>query len=66
MLTERFSDLVGMPPMQYLTGWRLQMAARCMCQPHASVSEVAAQAGYESEVAFNRAFKHYAGDPPAT
>jgi len=66
VLAERFSNLVGMPPMQYLTGWRLQMAARCLCQPHASVSEVAEQAGYESEAAFNRAFKRYAGEPPAT
>jgi len=65
VLAERFRDLVGMPPMQYLTGWRLQMAARSLCQLHARVSEVAEQAGYESEAAFNRAFKRYAGEPPA-
>jgi AraC family transcriptional regulator, alkane utilization regulator len=66
VLAERFKDLVGMPPMQYLTGWRLQIAARCLCQPRASTSDVAAQAGYESEAAFNRAFKRYVGEPPAT
>jgi AraC family transcriptional regulator, alkane utilization regulator len=66
VLAERFKDLVGMPPMQYLTGWRLQIAARCLCQPKASTSEIATQAGYESEAAFNRAFKRYVGEPPAT
>jgi AraC family transcriptional regulator, alkane utilization regulator len=66
VLAERFKDLVGMSPMQYLTGWRLQLAARCLCRPQANLSKVAVQAGYESEAAFNRAFKRYLGEPPAT
>jgi len=52
--------------MQYLMRWRLQLAAHRLCQPQESTAQVAAQFGYESEAAFNRAFKRYVGEPPAT
>jgi AraC-like DNA-binding protein len=60
----RFADLVGCPPMQYLTRWRLQLAARLLELPDVSVAQAAAEVGYESEAAFNRAFKNFTGVPP--
>jgi AraC-like DNA-binding protein len=64
-LAQRFTDLLGMPPMQYLAQWRLQVAAQKLRlgRPLASVAE---EIGYESEAAFNRAFKREFGMPPAT
>ncbi len=65
-LAQRFADLLGVPPMQYLAQWRLQLAAqqlRLGVRPLASVAE---DVGYESEAAFNRAFKREFGVPPAT
>ena len=65
-LAQRFADLLGMPPMQYLAQWRLQLAAqqrRLSDRPLASIAE---DVGYESEAAFNRAFKREFGVPPAT
>lgn len=50
--------------MTYLTRWRLQLAARSLEQTTRSVAEIAADAGYESEPAFNRAFKRQFGQPP--
>jgi AraC family transcriptional regulator, alkane utilization regulator len=66
VLAERFKTVMGCAPIQYLTQWRLQLAAHQLCQPQESVAQVAAQFGYESEAAFNRAFKRYLGEPPAT
>jgi AraC-like DNA-binding protein len=60
----RFSNLVGCPPMQYLLRWRLQLAARMLERPNVSVAQAAAEVGYESEAAFNRAFKNFVGVPP--
>jgi AraC-like DNA-binding protein len=65
-LAERFTHLVGEPPMQYLTRWRMQVAARLLGDGIAKVSAVARDVGYESEAAFNRAFKKASGLPPAT
>jgi AraC-like DNA-binding protein len=64
-LAERFTHFVGDPPMQYLTRWRMQVAARLLADGQAKVSTVALQVGYESEAAFSRAFKKAAGVPPA-
>jgi AraC-like DNA-binding protein len=64
-LAERFTHFVGEPPMQYLTRWRMQAAARLLADGHAKVSGVALQVGYDSEAAFSRAFKKAAGVPPA-
>ena len=64
-LAERFALLIGEPPMQYLKRWRLALGARALRKGTASVLEVAQQVGYESEAAFNRAFKREFGMPPA-
>ena len=63
-LAERFAHFVGDPPMQYLTRWRMQVAARLLADGQAKVSAVALQVGYDSEAAFSRAFKKAAGVPP--
>jgi len=64
-LGERFNTLVGAPPMQYLTRWRIALAASKLRQSSASIVQVATDVGYESEAAFNRAFKREYGIPPA-
>jgi AraC-like DNA-binding protein len=64
-LTQRFTDLVGQPPIQYLTRWRLTVAAQRLRTEPASLSRIAADIGYESQAAFNRAFKREFGMPPA-
>jgi AraC-like DNA-binding protein len=64
-LAERFLHFVGQPPMQYLTRWRMQVAARLLTEGGAKVSAVAVQVGYDSEAAFSRAFKRATGVPPA-
>jgi AraC-like DNA-binding protein len=65
-LYERFVQLVGLPPMQYLAQWRMQAASQLLLETHASVAAVALEVGYDSEAAFNRAFKRLVGTPPAT
>jgi AraC-like DNA-binding protein len=65
-LAQRFSDFLGQPPMQYLARWRLQIAAQQLRDGEKSLADVAEQVGYESEAAFNRAFKREFGMPPAT
>jgi AraC-like DNA-binding protein len=63
--TERFTKLVGQPPITYLTKWRLQVAAIRLRDASASIAQTGYQVGYESEAAFNRAFKREFGVPPA-
>jgi AraC-like DNA-binding protein len=65
VLTERFAQTVGLPPMQYLTEWRLQLAAEQLATGARKVAAVAAEVGYESEAAFSRAFKRSTGHAPA-
>jgi AraC-like DNA-binding protein len=64
-LAERFAALVGHPPMQYLTRWRLQLAAGLLATGRSKVSAVALDVGYDSEAAFSRAFKALVGVSPA-
>lgn len=64
-LVERFTRYLNEPPMAYLIRWRLQLAARALCSTSRGVAEIAEQVGYESEAAFNRAFKREFGSPPA-
>jgi len=64
-LAERFAHLVGQPTMQYLTLWRMQVAAERLASGELNVSETARHVGYESEAAFSRAFKRLVGVPPA-
>ena len=63
-LVERFTRFLSEPPMTYLTRWRLQLAARLLEKTSRGVAEIAADIGYESEAAFNRAFKREFGQPP--
>ena len=65
VLAERFSQVVGIPPMQYLTQWRLQLAAEQLARGSAKVAAIGARVGYESEAAFSRAFKRATGHAPA-
>ena len=64
-LAERFTALVGEPPMQYLTRWRLALAAQMLRAGKEAIARIAERSGYESEAAFNRAFKREFGMPPA-
>jgi AraC-like DNA-binding protein len=64
-LAERFAQLVGHPPMQYLANWRMQLAANHLLSGMDSVAQVAERVGYESEAAFSRAFKKAVGVPPS-
>jgi len=63
-LVERFTRYLSEPPMAYLTRWRLQVAARSLEKTSRGVADIAADVGYESEAAFNRAFKREFGQPP--
>jgi AraC family transcriptional regulator, alkane utilization regulator len=65
-LAERFASLVGEPPMQYLTRWRLALAAQALRSGAEAIARVAERSGYDSEAAFSRAFKREFGKPPAT
>jgi AraC-like DNA-binding protein len=64
-LAERFTQLVGQPPMQYLANWRMQLAANQLLAGTDNVATIAGRVGYESEAAFSRAFKKTVGMPPS-
>jgi AraC-like DNA-binding protein len=63
-LAERFVQLVGQPPMQYLAGWRMQLATRLLAEHSMKVRAIADAVGYASEAAFSRAFKKHTGLAP--
>jgi AraC-like DNA-binding protein len=65
-LADRFTRLIGEPPMRYLARWRLQLAAHHLRSGDMPLARIAEQVGYESGAAFNRAFKRSFGVPPAT
>ena len=60
----RFRELVGEPPLVYLTRWRMELAGRLLRETELSLAEVAAHVGYSSEFAFNRTFHRECGQPP--
>lgn len=64
VLVERFSQLVGVPPMLYLTRWRLQLAAEQLARSSTKVAAIGWEVGYDSEAAFSRAFKRETGLSP--
>jgi len=64
-LADRFTTLVGESPMQYLTRWRLALAAQALRSGREAITRIAERAGYESEASFSRAFKREFGVPPA-
>jgi AraC-like DNA-binding protein len=65
VLAERFRHYLDATPMAYLTHWRLQLGAQRLARTGHSVAQIAAEVGYESEAAFNRAFKRVFAVPPA-
>jgi AraC-like DNA-binding protein len=65
VLAQRFKELVGEAPMRYLAHWRMQLAKQMIREGARNVQDVASRVGYESEAAFNRAFKRATGSPPA-
>lgn len=64
-LHERFILILGMPPIHYLTSWRMQLASRRLLDGNSRVLSIAIDSGYESEAAFSRAFKRHVGKSPA-
>ena len=65
VLAERFRHYLNEPPMAYLTRWRLQLGTEMLASTSYSVARIASEVGYESEAAFNRAFKREFTVPPA-
>lgn len=63
---ERFTSRVGMPPIRYLTYWRLQTAKHLLRETQKNVARIAYEVGYDSEAAFSRAFKREFGLPPTS
>ena len=60
----RFKELVGEPVMRYIAGWRMHLALTSLQEGKIDIGQLAERVGYQSESAFNRAFKRYVGVPP--
>ena len=65
VLVERFQQLLGRPPIRYLTEWRLNLASGLLRTTGLGVAEVGSRVGYRSEEAFSRAFKRALGKSPS-
>lgn len=63
-LARRFTELVGEPPMSFLTSWRLALAADLLLEPDATVASVARRVGYANPYALSAAFKRVRGYSP--
>jgi AraC-like DNA-binding protein len=63
-LAQRFSELIGKPPIEYLTGWRIQLACERLRAGPETITRVAEAVGYDSEAAFSRAFRREIGMSP--
>jgi AraC-like DNA-binding protein len=63
-LARRFTEVVGEPPLTYLTRWRMHLAAQRLRYSTDTVGSIARDVGYSSEYAFNRAFTRHRGQPP--
>jgi AraC-like DNA-binding protein len=63
-LADRFSHVIGLPPMQYLAQWRMQVAAQELLNSNRSISRIAQKTGYDTDASFTRAFKRLMGMPP--
>ena len=61
-----FNDLVGIPPMRYVTLWRMHRASELLASTHMAMSDIAASVGYDSEFAFAKAFKRTIGATPGS
>ena len=65
VLAERFQQLVGSSPMQYLTQWRMLLAANLLSGSNTPLARIAEDVGYQTDTAFSRAFRREYGAPPA-
>ena len=65
VLAERFQNLVGQAPMQYLTQWRMLLASNLLVRSNAPLAHIAEEIGYQTDTAFSRAFRREYGLPPA-
>lgn len=65
VLAERFQHLVGTSPMQYLTQWRMMLAANLLARSNTPLARIAEDVGYQTDTAFSRAFRREYGSPPA-
>jgi AraC-like DNA-binding protein len=65
LLDERFREVLGRPPIRYLTGWRMHVAQDLLTSTDLGVGSIARRVGYESEEAFSRAFKRAHGESPS-
>lgn len=65
-LADRFNQVIGLPPMQYLTQWRIHVAAQELVNSSKSIALIAREVGYDSEASLTRAFKRLMHAPPAT
>ena len=65
VLAERFQHMVGTSPMQYLTQWRMVLAANLLARSNAPLARIAEDVGYQTDTAFSRAFRREYGAPPA-
>jgi AraC-like DNA-binding protein len=63
-LARRFHELVGEPPVSFLTGWRIALAADLLLEPGSTIGSVAHQVGYGSPFALSTAFKRVRGISP--
>jgi AraC-like DNA-binding protein len=63
--TQRFTALIGQPPIRYLTQWRMQVATHKLRERRSTIAQIAFDVGYDSEAAFSRAFRREFGVPPA-
>ena len=66
VLGERFAELLGQPPMRYCAQWRMRVASNLLRDGKENTANIAYSVGFNSEAAFNRAFKREFGEPPAT
>ncbi|XHS76620.1 AraC family transcriptional regulator [Burkholderiaceae bacterium UC74_6] len=65
VLAERFHQLVGQSPMQYLAQWRMLLASNLLARSNAPLAHIAEEVGYQTDTAFSRAFRREYGMPPA-
>ncbi len=65
VLAERFQQLVGLAPMQYLAQWRMLLATNLLARSNAPLARIAEEVGYQTDTAFSRAFRREYGLPPA-
>lgn len=65
VLAERFQAVLGTSPIRYLRDWRLQLASVALSSGGRAIAAIAADSGYATEAAFNRAFARAFGQPPA-